>query len=145
MTEEAPPTEERPGFQVILAAVGLPEDHMLLEGVDTSEGPLFSVTEAGKAFFGRSGHWIRWREREGALVLDGERVGTGRRAGKSKQEGYRSYSLSDIEKVAHALAQAHAIDGGQLLHALRVVQAMARIYGYLPPEFEVAAEDDGGG
>lgn len=133
--------QEAEQFSVVLQSAGLPEDHMILEGIDTSEGPLFSVTEAGKVFFGRSGHWIRWRERDGALVLDGVPVGRGRRAGKKKSEGYRSYSLTDIEQMTHALCQNGAIDGAQLLHALRVVQSISRVYGHLPPEYEVAGDE----
>jgi hypothetical protein len=122
---------------LIFQSAGLPADSMLLEDIDTSGGPVFNVTQAGKVFFGRSGHWIRWREREGDLRLDGEQVGVGRRSGKDgRPDGYRAYSLTDIEQMAHALAQNGAIDGTQLLHTLRVVQAMARIYGYLPPEWE---------
>lgn len=120
-------------LQIVLRSAGIPEDRMILDEIDTSAGPYFSVTEAGKVFFGRSGHWIRWREREGFMSLDGEQVGTSRSNG---QMGYRRYSLSDIERMAHALAQTGAIDGSQLLHTLRVVQAMARIYQYLPPEWE---------
>lgn len=130
--------KERANLTIVLQSVGLPENNMLLDGIDTSEGPLFSVTEAAKAFFGRSGHWIRWKEREGDIVLDGKPVARGRSKGA---RGYRCYTLNDIEQMAHALAQCGAIDGSQLLNALRVVQAMARIYEYLPPEWD---PEDGG-
>lgn len=107
----------------------IPADKFMLDGIDTSEKPTYSVAEVAKMFFGRSPHWIRWRERKGWIELDGEKVATER-----TEVGARRYTLTDIEKMAHALAQTGAIDPEQLHNALRVVQYQARIYGYLPPE-----------
>ena len=115
------------------------DDGFMLAGIDTSTRPVYSVAEVSKVFFARSPHWVRWVERKGWLVLDGEQVGTYRKpVGDDVKpgNGYRQYCLSDIEKMAHALAQHGAIDGDQLMNALRIVAAQARLYGYLPPDYD---------
>jgi hypothetical protein len=111
--------------QVIVETPYLPPDRFLLEGIDTSPGPRFTISEAGKVFFNRSDHWIRWSEKEGHLKLDGVEVGTSR-----TEVNARVYTLTDIEQMAHALASHHAISGAHLVNVLLVVQAMARLYGY---------------
>lgn len=111
--------------QVVVQAPYLPPDRFLLDGIDTSEGPTFTVSEAGKVFFNRGAHWMRWSEKEGHMQLDGVEVGTTR-----TPVGARVYTLTDIEQVAHALASNHAINGAHVVNVLLVVQAMARLYGY---------------
>jgi len=56
----------------------------------------------------------------------GQKVGERRTA-----SGARTYSLADVEQVAHALAQAGKITGTQLRHALGVVDLEARIWEYI--------------
>lgn len=119
----------------VIVCDDLPADRLMLEDIDVEAEPRYSVGELAKVFFGRSSHWIRWNERKGRLVLDGERVGADRSA-----SGARTYNLADIERMAHALAQNGGIDGMQLLNALRIVQAQARIYGYLAPEYVAEPE-----
>jgi hypothetical protein len=119
----------------------LPTDGYLFDDVDPAaieEEPRFSVGELAKVFFGRSSHWIRWNERKGRLILDGEPVGASR-----SKSGARTYSLVDVERMAHALAMNGGITGEQLLNALRIVQVQGRIYGHLAPEFEVYEEESG--
>jgi hypothetical protein len=99
---------------------------MMMEGLDDSEGPHYSVTEVAKVFFARSNHWLRDLERKGRLVLDGAPVGQHR-----TKSGARTYGLVDVEQVAHALAQNGAIDGRQLQGALVIVNIQAQIYGIL--------------
>jgi hypothetical protein len=46
-------------------------DRFILADIDTSAGPLFTVSEVAKFFFARTAHWVRWRERRSFFVLDG--------------------------------------------------------------------------
>lgn len=121
--------------QVVLTEARLPTDRFILEGItplNDKGQPLFSVSEVSKTFFGRSPHWIRWLEGEGAFMLDGEKVGDRRKPGGKKNEvGARVYNLSDIEKMAHALASKGHINGAQLANALVIIQAIARIWGFV--------------
>lgn len=112
--------------QFILTDTRLPADKFILEGVDVSEEPLFAISEVAKMFFARSPHWIRWRERKGDFNLDGEDVSGGR-----TQTGLRKYTLADIEKIAHALAEKGAINGAQLNTVLLLVQTEARLWGHI--------------
>lgn len=97
----------------------------ILHGIDTSSGPVFSVGEVGRFFFARTSHWMRWVERNGKLVLDGEPV-----AQERSDAGSRKYTLSDVEEAAHALASNGAISGTQLRHALELVAIQAELHGY---------------
>lgn len=97
----------------------------ILHGIDTSGGPVFSVGEVGRFFFARTSHWMRWVEREGKLVLDGEVVAQSR-----SDAGSRVYTLSDVEEAAHALAQNKAITGSQLRLVLALVAIQAELHGY---------------
>lgn len=114
--------------KVIKILDSIPEDKFILDGIDVSEGPHFTVSEVGKVFFERGAHWVRWREKTGGFVLDGEDIKVARASGKV---GVRQFSLSDVEKVAHALAQQNAIDSQQLVNTLRVVHAIAKVWGYV--------------
>lgn len=104
----------------------IPADDPILDGIDVSEKPHYTVSEVAKFFFARSAHWVRWREKEGDLMLDGQPVGTTRSNGNA-----RIYTLSDVENMAHALAQNGAITIGQLSNALVLVRAEAALYEYL--------------
>lgn len=174
---------------VVIADSRLDPDQFMLANIDTSEKPHYTVSELAKFFFGRSPHWIRWREREGYFVLDGDpecehrkllgmdidpatgeptvpkyettfidqvqnakgkwvevrdeegalairRVCTqcgGQSVGTHRtDQGFRYYTLSDIEKMAHALASRDAIDGSQFGQTLLLVKTSAQIYRYLP-------------
>lgn len=133
--------------EYVITDEGIPEDHLIFEGVDVTEGPHFTISEVAKFFFGRSPHWIRWRERGGKFVFDGEQVGTQR-----TPKGARLYDLADVEKMAHALAEGDHIDATQLSNILKLVLIEATIWGYLtgpaprlkaaPDEPEPEAEAD---
>lgn len=112
---------------VVVTDTRLDSEKFMLEGIDVSEGPQFTVSEVAKVFFGRSSHWVRWLEGQGGFVLDGEVVGTARTA-----KGARVYDLSDIEKMTHALAQQGKINGAQAANALLIVQTIARVWQFLP-------------
>ena len=112
---------------VVVTDTRLDSEKFMLEGIDVSAGPTFKVSDIAKIFFGRSSHWVRWLEAKNALVLDGQEVGTRRTA-----KGARVYTLADIEKIVHALAQQGKINGAQAANALHVVQTVSRIHGFLP-------------
>lgn len=112
--------------RIILTDSRLPTDRLILEDIDTSREPIFTVSEVSKMFFARSPHWIRWREKKGEFVFDGEDVSGGRTEG-----GARRYTLSDIERMAHALASRGSISGAQLGYALLLVHDEARLWGYV--------------
>lgn len=46
----------------LLADPDIDLDKLMLEGIDTSAGPIFSVSELSRFFFARSPHWVRWLE-----------------------------------------------------------------------------------
>lgn len=128
MTDIAAPAPEDTGVDsaaVVITDHRVDPQEFMLADIDTSKAPLFSVGEVAKVFFARSAHWIRWVEREHKLLLDGKPV-----AQERTQEGSRKYTLSDVEKMCHALAQNKAINGAQLRRALAVVALEAEIYEY---------------
>jgi len=57
---------------VIVHDARLDPDRFMLEGIDTSKGPTFKVSQVGEIFFARSSFWVRWLEDEHKLVLDGD-------------------------------------------------------------------------
>jgi hypothetical protein len=57
---------------LIVADSRIDPDKMILDGVDTSAEPHFTVSEAAKFFFARSPHWMRWREQNFFLMLGGD-------------------------------------------------------------------------
>lgn len=117
---------------LVLIDPQIPEDHFLMEGIDTSvSGPHFSVNEVAKFFFARTPHWIRKMERTDILVLDGERVGRRRTA-----KGARTYLLEDIEKMAHALAAKSNINHEELRRILHLVRLCAQQHKHLNAELK---------
>jgi len=105
--------------------------------------PNYSVQEVSKFFFGKNSDWLRWRyesdERvskktgmvttparhpQGFFVLDGVPLEPKR----DSRAGYRYYTLADVERMAHALAQNGALDGYELLHTLRMVKLSADMW-----------------
>lgn len=115
-------------------------DRMIFEGVDTYrestdvkgkvkvKGPIFTVSEMAKFFFGRTNHWIRWKESSGSMV-DGSGKPVGKR--RDPKMGNRIYTLGDIEQIAHALAANGSITGTQLRHTLRILKSQGEMYEIL--------------
>jgi hypothetical protein len=103
----------------------LPQHQFILEGIDTSREPHYTVSEVAKFFFARTAHWIRWRESKGFFVLNGEPIATNRK------DKARFYTLEDVEKMAYALAEQKAINGAQMSNVLLLVQTEAKVWGYL--------------
>lgn len=109
--------------QYVITDEELPADRLIFDGVDTTEGPLYTISEIAKVFFARSPHWIRWREKTGIFTFDGQPVGVGR-----TPKGARVYTLGDIEKMAHALVAAEGLNAEELANVLRICQANARMW-----------------
>lgn len=105
---------------------GIDPEKMMLKGIDTSSGPLFTISEMAKFFFARSSHWVRWLESKNKMLLDGQPVGQ-RRSGHSARE----YTLSDVEEIAHGLAQQQAITGTQLRQTLTIVKVQAEMHHFI--------------
>jgi hypothetical protein len=93
--------------------------------------PRFTVSEAAKMFFGNSTHWLRWRLKsdpaaghpDGYFILDGKAM-TFRRT----ESGARYFTLADIERMGHALAQQRLIPGSKLRDIILAVKAVARLH-----------------
>lgn len=165
--QEQEPEEEtlHPLSLTALAALSLDTDRLMLEGVDTSEGPLFTVSEMASFFFARSAHWVRWLEkchfhsskggqRTTCTVAPVDHTPKMRAAHQHTwrflYEGElltaqrtashsRKYDLALVEKITHALASNQTIDGRQLHQALLLVKVQSEMYGYIdtsPPEPE---------
>ncbi len=116
--------------QYVITDNAIPENHLIFEGVDATPengGPTFTISEIAKFFFGRSAHWVRWRERTGAFTYEGKPVGIHR-----TPKGARMYDLADVEKMAHALAGEHHITAEELLNILKLVLIEGKVWGVLP-------------
>jgi hypothetical protein len=105
----------------------LDDKHFIFLGIEhlVSE-PTYSVAEVGKFFFARPASWVRHLERSGRFTLDGKPIEITR-----TENGRRSYTLPDVEKMAHALAQQGMLSGEQLLNVLLQIQQSAKVWGYL--------------
>lgn len=99
--------------------------------------PRFSVQEVAKCFFGKGADWLRWRSRpdskgnhpHGYFILDGKPMDFKRLpSADPDQATARYYTLADIERMAHALAQQGAIDGTRLAHIVLMARTCARLY-----------------
>lgn len=108
--------------------------------------PTFKVKEVAEVFFGKSVDWLRWRMRpddkrvkdkvtgevtvipgehpDGFFILDGEPLEF-----KRTDPGARYFTLADIERMAHALAQGGHIDGARLALVTKMVVTCARLHG----------------
>jgi hypothetical protein len=93
--------------------------------------PIYTVQETAKLFFGKSPDWLRWRYRpakssqypNGYFVLNGVQLEP-----KRTEKDNRYYTLADIERMAHALVENHAIDPEHLWVVLQLVLLQARLY-----------------
>lgn len=120
------------------------DDSMFERDKEGLEVPRFSVQEASKCFFGQGSDWLRWRMRadkpdkktgqpkhpQGWFLLDGEPLEFKRLPDEDpNRTTARYYTLADIEKMAHALAETRAIDGTRLALIILMVKACAQLYG----------------
>lgn len=107
--------------------------------------PMYRTRQVAEIFFGRKSSWfyftmephkfagrdedgkeIRKRTGDTWLRLDGEPLGI--RRDKLNQ---RYYSLADVERIVHALAQNRRIDGATMQRALLIVKTIAQQHGIL--------------
>lgn len=97
-----------------------------------SEGlplPFYTVQETSKLFFGKGSDWLRWRYRpatnhpEGYFTLDDLKLEP-----KRTEKGNRYYTLADIERMAHALAENNAIDGERLSVIIQLILLQAQLH-----------------
>lgn len=110
----------------LLADQAIDTERLMLEGIDTSKKPLYSISEMAQFFFARSPHWMRWLETENRMVLDGEVLKPIR-----TKSNARKYDLALVEKIAHALASNGTIKATQLRQALLLVKIQAEMNEYL--------------
>ena len=114
---------------VVIADAALDPDKFLFskQFVATRPGavvrPTYLVTEVAKFFFARSGPWLR--AKEGEATLDGEPLVDFLARARGER---REYTLYDIERVAHALADSGFISGERLRLALRLLQLEAHLW-----------------
>lgn len=113
------------GPSVVWVDPRIPTDTFMLADKHATQEPSMSASDVGKVFFARSPEWIQKHERERSIVLDGVPV-----ANRRTERNHRIYSLYDVERMAHALAQNGIIDGQQLHQAMVVVRYMSYIWGY---------------
>lgn len=105
----------------------LDDKHFIFFGIEhLVTEPTYSVAEVGKFFFAKPASWIRHLERTGRFMLDGKTIEIPRTG-----NGRRAYTLPDVEKMAHSLAQQGMLSGEQLLNVLLQIQQAAKVWGYL--------------
>lgn len=113
---------------VIISDSAIDPDRFLFEGVDTSPGPVYSVGETAKIFFGRSPSWLRGHESAGKFLIPGQDpVVPNRRV----QNSARFFCLEDIEKIAHCLAYHGVLTGARLRIVLTILKAQAQLWNYI--------------
>lgn len=89
--------------------------------------PVFTRKEVAKCFFGWRSIWLKRRMAMASgpdgLLLDGEVYHLRR-----SRKGDPAFTLADIERVAHALAQAGLMTGQHLQRTVAIVRACAIQY-----------------
>lgn len=95
--------------------------------------PTFRISEVARFFFARSADWMRWLDGladaespYGVFTLDGKPL-----QAKRTDSGSRTYTLADIERMAHALLEHGRIDGRQFIATIALVKWQAYNYGVL--------------
>lgn len=92
--------------------------------------PRFGAQETAKIFFGKGADWLRWRYRPAVYHPDGYFVlGNKILEPKRTESGQRYYTLADVERMAHGLAQNDAIDGSQVVATIGAALFIARVNG----------------
>jgi hypothetical protein len=105
--------------------------------------PNFTVKETAKMFFARSADWLRWR---GRAVHNGHKADDGKPCNdrchplgffvlddvviepRRTEAGARFYTLADVERMAHALAQNGALSTEKLIDTIMLIKWEARLY-----------------
>lgn len=106
---------------------GIDRERFIFDGIeDQATTPVYNISEVGKFFFAKGPVWMRLREKAGALTLDGVPL-----VPKRTEKGHRYYTLPDVEKMAHALAQNGVLSGEQLVTVLTVIRDQSKLWGYI--------------
>lgn len=87
--------------------------------------PTFTTQAVTKVFFGRSTVWLRKAFSQGRI---GD-LEIPRREHDPRNS--REFRLYDIERLAHALAASHTIDGQRLERAVQIVRLVAQQHSYI--------------
>jgi len=124
MAEEVQPD---PLAQILLVDAEIDPDRLIFEGMAMDNSPEFSISELCKVFFAKTHHWLRWKERQGAFVLDGQPVGNRR----TEPAGARTWNLAEAEQMLHVAARNNAISGAQLYTGLKIAKAIGVLHGVL--------------
>ena len=105
-------------------------DDMLPKGRRGQVKPSFKITEVTKVFFARSADWLRWIEQDDqsgqVFSIAGEPLEI-----KRTETGNRSYTLVDVERLAHALLEHRKITVDQFIAAINIILWMGYSYGIL--------------
>jgi hypothetical protein len=89
--------------------------------------PRFQTAQAARTFFGRTGRWLLQVPGEDGYQLDGVPIVIDRTPG-----GRRSWTLYDVERVAHGLTQKGRMQVAHLQRVIAQVKLLAENYKYLP-------------
>jgi hypothetical protein len=114
------------------------------------QGPFFHVNGVAQIFFGMSASWLRLKLKADKnhpdtwFVLRGARMQF-RRSDPDKSDSARVFTLADIEPMTWSLYKFGSIGPDRLARILRVVQAVAVLYGLLLPESEEENDENEGG
>ncbi|MCW2929887.1 MAG: hypothetical protein JWM19_849 [Actinomycetia bacterium] len=107
------------------------------------QGPFFRVEELAKIFFGMSSSWLRLKLNPDPdhpltwfVTEDGTRMEFRRRDPENSASA-RVFWLSDVEPMLWSLREFGAIDSARVVLVLRVVEAVARLYGLFDCEPDV--------
>lgn len=98
----------------------------ITKDLDLERSPRYRIGEVAKVFFAKSPHWVRWRERSDAFVIEGERWGPARAGGTNLKA--RDYDLGDIEVMVRLLYKGKAISRRDHRLALAIVSSQAELY-----------------
>jgi hypothetical protein len=112
---------------IFLGDVEIDVNHFMFDGLPDDEKPFFTKGQVCIVFFAKNGNWLNNLEANGKLMLDGQLIVPRRRVASN----VRVYTLSDVEKIAHGLAQSGYLPGERLRATLQVIRAMARLYQYI--------------
>ena len=119
------PVAPDPVLQIVLIDAEIDPDRMIFENIPMDRSPQFSISELCKVFFAKTHHWLRWKERMGAFVLDGHELT------QRTEKGARTWNLAEVEQMLHAAARNNAISGAQLYGGLKIAKTIAVLHGVL--------------
>jgi hypothetical protein len=137
MTEVQAATETAPAAMVT---------EEMIDGRDwRGQAPVYRVSEVANFYFAMSESWLRLKMRADKdhpdtwFVKNGHRMDF-RRKDPDNSGSERVFTLADIEPMVYSLFRFGAIDGQRVGQILRIVEAVAHLYGLLTPSGEDSPE-----